>query len=808
MDLPWLRLALAFFVGAELYHQSVFTLAALITILAAAAWRLRLPLLAVLAFALCCGAIRVCHFSENKSNFEEIESDSRHLGTIQSVAYRGGQARALVELDEAPGELVQMGPLEAEAGLGPGARVLLNGALRELRAASNPGGFDAQKWGERRNIKWIAGKNHLILEPSRSIGMSFIAIRLAARRALLSLTRKEGGALLHGFLLGDKAAIPDDAQKALMATGLGHLLAVSGLHVAGFSLAIVALCSAVARRLGVVYPRRVASIFAFPCVFGFVALADFPISACRAGVMVGGILGAEILLRSSNAKNLLGLAAFLIIAESPESPHEVSFQLSFAAVAALITLSPKNSNKIKALLATSLIAWAATAPLQAWHFGTFAPMSLVANLTLTPLASTLVVPLGLFGLFLAPLTSWPLEAAAALTEFLVYCAKLIIRLGLDQQIVGQIWSYALATPILWLIGRRINRPKLGVVFAFIACSTSMLLANISRIKGESTVEYISVGQGDAILLKSRGDTLLVDSGPDFEGRELLNFFRNQGIRHLDRLILTHNHSDHYAGIAALLSEVKIEKVFYNGRISEESGWLEMRDQLLSHNVPFEPFDGRDFDVGDLHLRFIDTDQLHQKSENNASLVFHVQGPGCDLLLTGDIGQAVEAEIVKKYEISNICALQAPHHGSGSSNSPVFMNTLNPSVVVVSAGYKNRLNLPSPKTVQAYEERRIPMWRTDLDGRILIQLGKNPYIEAFHRERVPLIRPTAHNHEIEWDFEPIFIPSQDSEIIEDFGFEPVQVPSDDEIYFEPILIPQFAEDLEIILDFEPIEVPFD
>lgn len=630
--------------------------------------------------------------------------------TVSAVTLRGPWVDVRLAPDTHPDHRAIVRLTRRPPGLAPGARVRAVARLRSLAPADEPGGWDAEARGGLERVVWRGRGAVDLRRPAEGVAEWPLRAREAARRRLAASERPYGAALLTGLLLGDRAAVPESALEALRATGTGHLLAVSGLHVGGLALVLAGLALAAARRALAAHPERWA-LLAAPAVLGFVALAQFPLSACRAGLMVGLYLAGRALGRRTDPVVVLGWAAVVLLARGPAAGSGAGFQLSFGAVAALLWLGA-GRGPIGAVL-TAVVAAAATAPIEAWHFGTVAPGAPVANLLLCPPVALVLVPLGLLGLALAPLTPLPLELAAIGAEMLAAVAETLAGHG-GSLVVGRWMAPAIAIPLAALVGWRAGRPRMALA----AAGVLAMLAAIGRPTA-SAVDFLPVGQGDAVLLRGRHGAVLVDAGPDPRGFRLVGALRRAGIRRLEAVAISHAHPDHFAGLGALLDRFEIGEIWFNGRPGGQQ-WRALARRVAARGMALRaPPDG--LDLGGLRLTAL-TGGGAGLSENDASLTMRVDGSAASVLLTGDVEAAGEARLLAE-ALGPVSVLKSPHHGSRTSSGPALLARLCPAAVVHTVGRHNRHRLPHPAVEARYAAAGIDGYRTDRDGRVTVDLDE-------------------------------------------------------------------------------------
>lgn len=647
-------------------------------------------------------------------------------GRVEAVDLSGARITLRIAPDLHPAHRVHLDIEHRPPGLAPGARVRAVGRLRPLYPADEPGGWDARAHGRADHVAWRGRGAVDLLAPASTLAELPLRAREAARGHLDRSARPYGAAVLGGLLLGDRASVPAGALAALQSTGTGHLLAVSGLHVGGLAAVVAALALAVARRFGALDPARWAALAAAPAALGFVTLAQFPLSACRAGLMVGLYLAGRALGRRPDAVVLLAWAAVVLLATRPSAGTSAGFQLSFGAVGALLIFGGRRGLRGAAI--TAVVAAAATAPIEAWHFGTIAPAAPLANLVLCPLAALVLVPLGLAGLLLAPLTGLPLDLAAAGAEALVAVAEAIAE-GCPAWIVGRHGAPAVAAFGVLLAALRGGRWALGGVGA-----AGLLAASVALAPRGATVDFLPVGQGDAVLVRSAGRAMLVDAGPDPDGFRLLGALRRAGVRRLDAAFVTHGHPDHFAGLDALAGALPIAAVWTNGRPGGLS-WRRTAGRLRRHGVPLRVARPGRFSLGALRVDVL-TVGGEGPNENDASITLRVSAPGGgSALLTGDIEAAGEARLLAG-DPAPVSVLKAPHHGSRTSSGRALLARLCPTAAVFTVGRDNQHRLPHPAVLARYRRAGIARYRTDVDGRITVRLDR-PAIGAHRRPTMTL-----------------------------------------------------------------------
>jgi competence protein ComEC len=232
--------------------------------------------------------------------------------------------------------------------------------------------------------------------------------------------------------------------------------------------------------------------------------------------------------------------------------------------------------------------------------------------------------------------------------------------------------------------------------------------------GEAQVVQLDVGQGLAILVRTRQHSLLFDAGPshsegDAGDRIVVPSLRRLGIRRLDTLVLSHAHADHTGGSQAVMSRLGPTRVLAGEPGEAPRQW---RAQGCQQAEPWD-WDG---------VRFVPWRWPAARESNPSSCVLLVIARGERLLLTGDIDARAERALVQAWPGLAVDWLQAPHHGSRTSSSALFLNTLNPAGVLISRGWNNRFGHPHPEVLGRLNERSIPAFDSALHGAVELRLG--------------------------------------------------------------------------------------
>ncbi len=543
-------------------------------------------------------------------------------------------------------------------------------------------------------------------------------------------------ALLAGMVLGRDDEIDQPTRDAFQASGLAHILAVSGTNV----LLLATLVLWVAGLVGV--PLRARLLAALALVALYVPLTGAGPSIQRAGVMGAAGLVAALAGRPASRLYALGLAAAATLALNPYAAGDAGWQLSFAAVVGLVAFAAplrgwlvrrSVPGLVAEAAAMTLAATVATAPLLAVHFERLSLVSLPANLLVAPVVAP-VMWLGMIAAVLAqvsPLLAAPLNAInAPLVGFVDAVARLaagVPHAVLDVRlpgVLGALGGYA-AMAGAWFAVRALARrtprgPRLAVAGALTVVLAGMAFAGASGARtpgpGETVVSFLDVGQGDATLIERAGRSVLFDSGPP--AGPIVARLQQVGLRRLDALVLTHAQADHEGGAVPVLERFRPKLVVDGG-----AGWPTPVQRALPGIAAAAGARVVTAAAGDL-LRLgpmtiavlSPTEQVQRLppagDPNNRAIVAHLRSGSFDLLLTSD----AESDVTGPLALPQVEALKVAHHGSEDAGLPEELRRLRPAVAAIEVGRHNTYGHPTASTLAALRVVT-HVYRTDRDGTV-------------------------------------------------------------------------------------------
>lgn len=665
--------------------------------------------------------------------------------------------RAALSADQAPPVLA-------------GQVVRTEARLKQVMEAANPGEWNRSEWAWRRGQPVSGGYSParlVVLTPPSAWRRWLATEHRALSRDTHALTEDDtAAALLLTLSAGQRAELGDELEDAFARSGLAHVLSVSGLHVAVLAFSLFAalrwlLSRRMSTRLRLTDPRAFAVPLALPVVWAYVLFTGWQGPAVRSALMCSLVLGAWLVRRRSDPLNAVALAGLVMLVVDPAAPFDLSTQLSFLAVAALVLLSPTIRAAIPIALpspatqtgvrlrlarwreaalqtfAASLAVTLTTAPLVLAAFQRVSLAGLVSNVVTLPLSGALtVVAAGGAALHVCspPLALPLLWLGVQLSKAFVFIAHTFAELpGATAQlptagglVLAGWWLGLLA--LVFLEGR-------WRWFALAApAALAIHLAGPQQTDALS-VTFLAVGHGDAVVLSSQGHHALIDGGGvprghDTGRRFVLPFLRQQRISRLDLAVLSHAHPDHALGLISTLEEVPVDRLWLPAEVGDGPLVQELVAAAGDAQLEEQEVGATPWRLGAARLEVLGPplDRSQLEGENDRSIVLLVRHGEVSFLLMGDVEAAGEAAL----RVGQVTVVKAPHHGSDTSSTPELVAKTTPRHVVFCVGRHNRFDFPRADVVRRWQSVGARCHRTDVDGAITFKSdGREVTVETFN-----------------------------------------------------------------------------
>lgn len=670
-------------------------------------------------------------------------------------------------------------------GLVPGQEYLVRARLSLPEKLATPGVFDYAGYLAAEDIMvkgWVA--TPIFIQPiSSGADSNFPWLRAFLERfrqqfeefLYANLTPDNAG-LYQALLIGDSSGLSLEVSEMYRATGIMHILAISGSH-----LVVVAFLTTVFFRFLVsrsswlllrLPANKIALVLSFPVLFCYTGFAGFQPPVARALIMTGVFMVAILLDRQWSSLNNLAIAAFCILLPSPLSIHTASFQLSFAATAAIILVMPQLAawrpqkdkrttwETLRYFLISGLLiscaAFLATAPLALYHFNRISLVGPITTLLVTPFLCFWSLPLGLMAIIIQPFAplaavfllntgAFGIQSSHALTAF--FAGLSFSSLWLPTPLIP-VLLFSCGLLVLILRSRRLL-PVLAMLVCF-----ALLLSGYPKLPqwhdNSLKISFLAVGNGSATVVEQPDSSvILIDGGGPSTGffnvgeRVIAPFLWHRQIKKVEQIILTHAHADHFNGMPWIIKRFKPKILWLSETNAQEPGFAALLDEAAKVSCQVRiARAGEVLATGNngfvitclANMTLVESNdpaKADQNNPNNRGLVLRLNNGGHTFLFPGDLEKNYEEYVLEKGDLLKADVLLMPHHGLGSSGSPRFMEVVKPRYYVVSTGKKE----PFPPV--QYRDSGADIFSTARQGSILfLSDGKKITVRPFRSSGAP------------------------------------------------------------------------
>ncbi len=635
----------------------------------------------------------------------------------------------------------------------PGERWELTVRLQRPHGQANPYGFDYELWLLEQGIRATGYVREdepnrrlqdFVFSPGNSLALARERLR---QRIFAALPDARYASVLVALVLGDQRAVSQADWVLFSRTGISHLVSISGLHITMIAGLFASLLGALWRRsfftraqLPLLLPaQKVAALAAVLSGVAYVALAGFGVPAQRTLIMLSVAALALWLGRTSSASHVLCSALGVVVLLDPWAVMAPGFWLSFGAVGLIFYASTgrvgaamNEANwlwaNLKNALHTQYVVTLGLLPLTVFLFNQFSIVGPAANALAIPVISFIVTPLALLGSIApGPLCPWLLWLAHAVFAVLAQCLQWLSHGSLAVWSAPQpaVWMFVLACiGIIWLLAPRAWPARWA---GPLLCLPLFLNRPTQPPPGALWVTAFDIGQGNALLLETAHHRLMYDTGTAYSplsdggNRVLVPYLKARGIQSLDGLMVSHRDLDHVGGALSLLQSLPVAWL---------SSSLEWEHPVIAAAARHQrclagqhwTWDGVQFEL--LHP----TPEIYadpRAKPNAHSCTLKVTTSQGSILLAADIEAAQEAQLLETSRARlPATVLLAPHHGSGTSSTPEFLQAVQPQWALFQVGYRNRYRHPKAEVFERYRSMGIGRLRTDETGAIELRFEAN------------------------------------------------------------------------------------
>lgn len=573
--------------------------------------------------------------------------------------------------------------------------------------------------------------------------------RSGAQGAMLDMRRKaietfstpsDEDSVLAAIVCGYRPNLSQSAfYNDFKRCGLAHMVAVSGAHM----VIVVGLVGTLLKQLKVKRAWSVAVSCAF--MLAYLLMSGMPISAVRAVIMASIGMFSYFWKRRPSSINALGLALIVLIAVSPEASVSISLALSALSTMGIVMFMPLASRWVRAVvpsaprfatdaISLTLAANTMSLPLSCAMFAQLPLVSPLANVITAPLfpvvcAGGILAVLAnvMMGAWAQPMIAIVRVGTRAFNILISAVAS--IPYACVPVSIDVLFALALTGAVAFTLWRFWPAPRVRTIVVCSSIMVGVLVMFALPAYFTDRIVMLDVGQGDAILLQSRGRTMLVDTGNHDD--ELLRALARQGVNHIDCIAITHADDDHCGSLDALSYSVKVESALvFKGVVEDDDASCQKlaADIRRCTDDVIEVGYHDNVSLGRFSVKVVWPHRISDDAGNSDSLCLLVSAnEGWNFertytaLLTGDAETEQLEDIVEGERISRVSLFKAAHHGSSGSMDGELAKSLNPVITLVSVGANNRYGHPAASTIEALEQTGSIIYRTDEHGDVSCKL---------------------------------------------------------------------------------------
>ncbi|MFC1558381.1 DNA internalization-related competence protein ComEC/Rec2 [candidate division KSB1 bacterium] len=682
-----------------------------------------------------------------KDKREYFGEKSKYIVEVNQISINGAQKSAAGKI------LVNY--FSKDSSYRYGQNVSVYGRLLEPRGARNPGEFNYKGYLRNKGVYGIinvSSADNISFGDYSSDSINFVMQIVERLKYGFSSKIKENFSgqereLLRGLLLGEREGLDPAVKDEFSRSGILHILAVSGLHV-GFIIFLLGLVIGLFR-----IPNFIKYGLIVSGIILYVLLTGARPPVMRASVLAGIVLIGFLMERRVDTVNSVGAAGLLLLLFRPDDLFSASFQLSFTAVFGIIFITyisrefidsrlkglPRSYRRvffrryivIPLLVSLGIVIF--ISPVSGYYFGRISPIAIPANLIVIPLTFC-IVGLGFFILTFGNILAFACEPFAAVLH---YSLKLLIGVAhyagtLPFAYVDISREVVYLTGILYFLvylcyhAIRNNKKRRIAIYFLVIINILIWDRILFHPAGELKVVFFDVGQGDSALLQLPDDRyMLIDGGRKSFGYDsglytVVPYLKRNGIKYIDKVVLSHPDADHIGGIQTVINSIPVGIVYESAAEKSTLVYSELAASLTDKQISRQTVSGG-MQIGDsdyYRIYVLHPPNMFQpdaEDVNNYSLVIMVVYGDQRFLFTGDIEVYSERKIERFDDFLRCSVLKVAHHGSRGASSEEFLQRVKPEYAVISAGEYNRYNLPHPSVIERLNNVNAEIIRTDKTG---------------------------------------------------------------------------------------------
>lgn len=593
-----------------------------------------------------------------------------------------------------------------------GIKLRVEGNIDNPKSNTIPNTFNYKKYLKSKNIyKVMSVENYKVINYKTNI------IYKIKNKIIKKVDKYKSKRYISAFILGDKKYLDDEVKNRYQELGVSHIFAISGMHVSLITGILFFILKKIKDNL------KYFIVISFLIIYVF--LTGLQASVLRSvSFFIVNYLNKKYSF-DLDIKNTFLIAVIILLIIYPNLIIDIGFQYSSIISFSLINFSYLiKGNYLKTSLTISIIAFFVSLPITINNNFEINILSIINNLFIVPYISYILYPLSILTFFI-PIFDNLLFIFCNLIE-VISTHLLVLNIIIPKMNVLTIIIYYLCLYIFFKTYKKIY-------LIFILCL--LLITKYFYIIDPSyNIYYLDVSQGDSSLIRYKNEAILIDTGGSVSFKEdewkkkkeyhisdsTITFLKSIGVSKINYLVLTHGDADHMGEAVNLVENFKVEKVILN---CGETNNLEKEliKVLEKKNIKYN-FCIKELKVINNKLYFLQTKEYD--NENDNSIVTYLNIHNKKFMFMGDASINVEKKILEKYKVTNIDFLKVGHHGSDTSSSKEFINSVNPKYSIISVGKNNRYGHPKESVLKIIKNSNI--YRTDLNGTVMLKIKSNKF----------------------------------------------------------------------------------
>ena len=683
---------------------------------------------------------------------EDVQIIAKVISNAQEKDYKNVYKIQVIEINKFKKDVFLYLNVEKKQKIKFGDIINIKGIYKAPSIQRNYGGFDYREYLKSLNIYGsVTAKTIETIKEAQENETEVIInnVREKLKENVKKYLDEETYSIYLGLILGDTTYIEDTTKEAFRNSNMGHILAVSGMHITYIIIGIVIFFNKISG-------KKIANIISVIILIFYIIITGYSPSIIRACSMVIIMLIGKIINRKSDIWTSLAISLFIILIYNPFLITNIGLQYTYLGTLGIVLLNknivkllktknhPKES-KIKKLIAVSISVQLFILPITLFHFNTFGIYFLITNLLLSfiigpviilgfifllfsiinlPLISILSIPLNIgikIIVFISNISNLPFSKIYFRTPkiieiILYYLFILFISFIYSKLTDRKQTSFNLRIKYMIHLFKYNFRKYKNKVIALMSLIIIVFLSLFFIIPKSLKIHFVDVGQGDCCFIETPSNkTILIDGGGnenyDIGKNTLLPYILDRGYTKLDYIIISHFDTDHIGGLLTVIEELKVGKIIISKQGEDSNNFQNFKKIVNDKKIKVAIVSkGDKLKIeNDLYFDVLwpkEGGLISQNTLNNNSIVFKLRYKNFSMLFTGDIEEIAENQILKEYKNDlqslNSTVLKVGHHGSKTSSTKEFIDEVKPLIALIGVGENNKFGHPNGDVLQRFE----------------------------------------------------------------------------------------------------------